>query len=128
MLMEWGITNEKIHCFIRDSGSNMIRAMRFAAIPDVNCTSLLNEYQREKRISISNDPLLWWKVNKKFQSFNLIVRQYLSSPPNSVASEQLFSGAGLIYNPLRNRLDGDKAANLLFIKYNLFLLESLHFI
>lgn len=38
MLMEWGIIHEKIHCFVRDSGSNMIRAMKLAAIPDVNCT------------------------------------------------------------------------------------------
>lgn len=48
--------------------------------------------------------------------------------PTKVASGQLFSGAGLIYDPLRNRLDGDKAAKLLFIKYNLLLLESLHLI
>lgn len=38
MLTEWGITNEKIHCIVRDSGSNMIRALRLAALPDVNCT------------------------------------------------------------------------------------------
>ena len=38
MLMEWGITNDQIHCFVRDSGSNMIRAMRLADIPDINCT------------------------------------------------------------------------------------------
>lgn len=89
---------------------------------------LLNEYNREKRIPISDDPLLWWKRNKKFQSLKSIARQYLSCPPSSVASEQLFSGAGLIYDSLRNRLYGDKAAKLLFIKYNLLLLESIHLI
>lgn len=86
---------------------------------------LLNEYNREKRIAIDQDPLLWWKMNTKYQSLNSIARQYLSCPPSSVASEQLFSGAGLIYDPLRNRLNGDKAAKLLFIKYNLLTLESL---
>ncbi|KAF9409272.1 hypothetical protein HW555_011307 [Spodoptera exigua] len=80
--------------------------------------SMLNEYNKEKRISISDDPLLWWKVNgnTKFQPLQSIARQYLSCPPGSVASEQLFSGAGLIYDSLRNRLDGDKASKLLFIK------------
>lgn len=90
--------------------------------------ALLNEYNKEKRIPISDDPLLWWRVNTKFQIFYSLARQYLSCPPGSVASEQLFSGAGLIYDPLRNRLDGDKAAKLLFIKYNLPLLESLNLI
>ncbi|KAF2891579.1 hypothetical protein ILUMI_14594 [Ignelater luminosus] len=61
---------------------------------------LLNEYNRKKRIPISDDPLLWWKMNTKFQPLNSIARQYLSCPPCSVASEQLFSGAGLIYDPI----------------------------
>lgn len=38
MLLEWDIIYQKVHCFIRDSGSNMVRAMRLADIPDVNCT------------------------------------------------------------------------------------------
>ncbi|GBP12577.1 hypothetical protein EVAR_10241_1 [Eumeta japonica] len=63
--------------------------------------SLVNEYNREKRIAIHE---------------------------GSVASEQLFSGAGLIYDPLRNRLEGNKASKLLFIKYNLLLLEQLNLI
>lgn len=92
--------------------------------------SILNEFNKEKRISISDDPLLWWKVNgnTKFQPLQSIARQYLSCPPGSVASEQLFSGAGLIYDSLRNRLDGDKASKLLFVKYNTLLLESIHLI
>lgn len=89
---------------------------------------LLNEYNREKRIAIHEDPLMWWRSNTKFQPLYSIARQYLSCPPGSVASEQLFSGAGLIYDPLRNRLDGEKASKLLFVKYNLLLLEQLNLI
>ncbi|RVE41085.1 hypothetical protein evm_014266 [Chilo suppressalis] len=90
--------------------------------------NILNEFNKEKRISISDDPLLWWKVNGniKFQPLQSIARQFLSCPPSSVASEQLFSGAGLIYDPLRNRLEGDKASKLLFVKYNTLLLESIN--
>lgn len=85
--------------------------------------TLLNEYNREKRLALLEDPLLWWKMHSKYHSFSNVVRQYLSPPPGSVPSEQLFSAAGLIYDPLRNRLTGDKAAKLLFVKYNLPLLN-----
>ncbi|RVE50842.1 hypothetical protein evm_004409 [Chilo suppressalis] len=82
--------------------------------------SHLREYKKEKRLPLHEDPLMWWKVNaNKYPHLLPIVRQYLSAPPSSVASEQLFSGAGLIYEEHRNRLKGLKAAKLLFIKYNL---------
>ena len=42
--------------------------------------------------------------------------QYLSCPPSSVTSEQLFSGAGLIYDEKRNRLLTEKPEKLLFKK------------
>jgi hypothetical protein len=41
------------------------------------------------------------------------------APATSVPSEQLFSGAGLIFDPTRNRLNGETAEKLLFIKYNI---------
>lgn len=85
--------------------------------------ALLNEYNREKRVPLSENPLLWWKTHTKYNSLSTLVREYLSPPPASVPSEQLFSAAGLIYDPLRNRLSGDKAAKLLFVKYNLPLLN-----
>ncbi|CAG5059418.1 unnamed protein product [Parnassius apollo] len=53
--------------------------------------SILNEFNKEKRISISDNPLLWWKINgnTKFQPLQSIARHYLSCPPGSVASEHL---------------------------------------
>lgn len=39
MLLEWDIQDEQLHCFIRDGGSNRIRAMHQASkISEVNCT------------------------------------------------------------------------------------------
>nr|XP_022909104.1 zinc finger BED domain-containing protein 4-like [Onthophagus taurus] len=70
--------------------------------------ALLNEYNREKRLTLSENPLLWWKMHTKYNSLSALVRQYLLPPPGSVPSEQLFSAAGLIYDPLRNKLSGDK--------------------
>ena len=48
-----------------------------------------------------------------------LARKYLSAPPASVSSEQLFSATGLTYEALRKRLMGENAAKLLFIKYQL---------
>lgn len=84
---------------------------------------LISEYNKENRLKLDDDPLLWWRNNIKYKAFSPIVRTYLSAPSSSVPSEQLFSSAGLIYEPLRNRLEGDKAAKLLFVKYNLPLLN-----
>ncbi|KAL0851796.1 hypothetical protein ABMA28_000105 [Loxostege sticticalis] len=87
--------------------------------------TLINEYNKENRLQLNENPLLRWRhniLNIKL-SFAPIFRTYLSAPPSSVPSEQLFSAAGLIYKPLRNRLEGEKAAKLLFAKYNLPLLN-----
>lgn len=76
-------------------------------------------YRTKKRINVNENPLNWWSVHRgEFKLLSPIVRRFLSAPPGSVPSEQLFSSAGLIYEPLRNRLESEKAAILLFIKYN----------
>ncbi|KAL3270220.1 hypothetical protein HHI36_009276 [Cryptolaemus montrouzieri] len=56
---------------------------------------LLNEYNREKRLTVSENPRLWWKMHTNYNSLSALVRQYLSPPPGSVPSEQFFSTAGL---------------------------------
>lgn len=38
ILAEWGISSQKVHCMIRDRGSNMIRAMLLANFENVDCT------------------------------------------------------------------------------------------
>lgn len=82
------------------------------------------EYLAEKRVANDVDPLTWWKVNKqKYGLLFPIARQYLVTPPTSVPSERMFSGAGLLYTPHRNRLEGEKASKLLFLKFNIPLLQ-----
>ncbi|CAH2108848.1 unnamed protein product [Euphydryas editha] len=73
----------------------------------------------KKRVNVDDNPLQWWSVHRdELNLLSPMARRFLSAPPASVPSEQLFSSAGLIYEPLRNRLDREKAAKLLFIKYN----------
>lgn len=87
--------------------------------PEAVLKKQLLSYRLKKRVNVDEDPLKWWSGHQ--EELNLlspIARRFLSTPPASVPSEQLFSSAGLIYEPLRNRLDSKKAAKLLFIKYN----------
>ena len=86
----------------------------------------VTEYSAEKRVANDVDPLTWWKGNKERFGYGLlfpVVRQYLVTPPTSVPSERMFSGAGLLYTPHRNRLEGEKASKLLFLKFNIPLLK-----
>ena len=49
--------------------------------------------------------------------------KYLCSPPSTVESERLFSIGGNIYTPHRNRLSPDYGQKLMFLNYNLRLLD-----
>ncbi|KAL0869596.1 hypothetical protein ABMA27_005858 [Loxostege sticticalis] len=84
----------------------------------------LTEYLAEKRVANNVDPLTWWKVNQeKYGLICPIARHFLVTPPTSVPSERVFSGAGLIYTPHRSRLEGEKASKLLCLKFNIPLLK-----
>ncbi|XP_071050648.1 zinc finger BED domain-containing protein 4-like [Onthophagus taurus] len=81
---------------------------------------VLQNYIKERRLSLGEDPLTWWRQNGyKYTVLLPIVRQYLSTPPSSFTNEQLFSGASLTYRDKRKNLRGEKASKLLFLKYNL---------
>lgn len=86
---------------------------------------ILKQYSKERKISVSENPLDWWRSRGKttYKELTVLAQRFLSSPPASVPSEQLFSGAGIIYKPSRNRLEAEKASQLLFLKYNLPLIR-----
>lgn len=91
---------------------------------EANTMDMVHEYHKEKRLGANEDPLKWWKTNNsKYPALGKLAQQYLSCPPSSVTSEQLFSVAGNIYDEKRNRLKGEKAEKLLFLKKNLPLLK-----
>ena len=82
---------------------------------------MVNTYLKEPLISYQvGNPFMWWHENgQRYPLLTKIARRYLSSPPTSVSSERVFSGAGNIYNDHRCRLTAEKAEMLLTIKYNL---------
>ena len=71
------------------------------------------------------NPYTWWNSNQlRYPFLATLATRYLCSPPTSVASERLFSGAGILYDERRNKLIAEHAEMLLFIKNNMNLLQQ----
>jgi hypothetical protein len=69
-------------------------------------------------------PIQWWAKNKcDFPLLSKLAAQYLSSPPSSVASEQLFSLASDIYVKKRKCLLPENSEMLCFLKKSLPLIN-----
>ena len=67
-----------------------------------------------------NYVLKYWKENKThYPALARLAQAYLSAPCTSVDSERLFSLASNVIDEKRNRLSGEKAKMLLFVKKNL---------
>ena len=70
-------------------------------------------------------PYTWWNNNQlQYPLLANLAKQYLCSPPTSLPSERLFSGAGILYDERRNKLTAEHAEMLLFIKNNMNLLQQ----
>ncbi|KAH7703419.1 zinc finger BED domain-containing protein 1-like protein [Aphelenchoides avenae] len=77
-------------------------------------------YIREDTVEWEADPLVWWRENSsRFPILSPAAMRFLSTPATSVHSEQIFSAAKLVYNPLRTRLDPKRAEMLIFLHRNL---------
>jgi hypothetical protein len=82
----------------------------------------LEAYLKAPRMPRSTDIYGYWHCSQ-FPSLEAAALKYLSAPPSSVASEQLFSSAGQLYADRRNCLHGENAEKLLFLAYNIRLLD-----
>ena len=72
----------------------------------------------------NEDPLTWWKTHSSSMSLlSSLATKYLSAPPSSVESERLFSIGGNIYTPHRNSLKTESGERLMFINYNLRIID-----
>ncbi|XP_022835166.1 zinc finger BED domain-containing protein 4-like [Spodoptera litura] len=79
----------------------------------------VESYLRFPNIPIKQDPKIYWRQEDKYPKLKNLAQKYLSYPMSSVASERLFSTAGLIQNDLRNRLSADNLNKLCFLNKNL---------
>ena len=87
---------------------------------DTSALTEIDKYLFEPLIDLKKgDPYKWWKLNNvRYPVLSQLARRYLSTPPTSVPSERLFSGAGAIYNDKRSCLKPEFVEDLLLIKYN----------
>ncbi len=76
-------------------------------------------YLADGDISLTDDPVKYW--SGKLQCWPNLTRfalQHLSCPPTSVQSERVFSTAGNVVSPQRANLDPSPVEQLVFIKVN----------
>ena len=81
-------------------------------------TLQLRSYLSQPRVPRSTNIYQYWNCSQ-FPLVEVAARKYLSAPPTSVASEQLFSSAGQLYADRRSNLKGENAEKLLFLAYNI---------
>ncbi|RXN24940.1 zinc finger BED domain-containing 4 [Labeo rohita] len=82
-------------------------------------------YLADGDISLTNDPVKYW--SGKLQCWPNLTRfalQHLSCPPTSVQSERVFSTAGNVVSPQHANLDPSHVEQLVFIKVNADLKNS----
>ena len=83
----------------------------------------MHTYLSQKTIPQNESPFQYWSDNKsQFPTLAATAAKFLCAPSTSVDSERLFSVASNIIDAKRNRLDGERAEMLIFLKKNLPLL------
>ncbi|GBP73536.1 Zinc finger BED domain-containing protein 4 [Eumeta japonica] len=75
-------------------------------------------YLAEPRLQRNADICSYWDCSPSV-SLRKVALKYLSAPPTTVSSEQLFSAAGQIYSDRRSNLLGENVDKLLFLTYNI---------
>ena len=81
-------------------------------------------WQNHCLILLGGNPFKWWAVNLKcYPLLSELAKKYLSASPTSVASERVFSGAGIIYDDRRSRVFAELAEKLLLIRCNFSLVQ-----
>ncbi|EZA54496.1 Zinc finger BED domain-containing protein, partial [Ooceraea biroi] len=78
----------------------------------------IHRYLAEPRLCRNADIYTYWN-SSPYPCLRKVILKYLSAPPTSVASEQLFNTAGQIYVDRRSNLLGENDQNLLFFTYNI---------
>lgn len=86
----------------------------------------IQTYLTEQTVPRSDSPFQYWGVNQiRFPTLAATAAKFLCAPCTSVDSERLFSAASNIVDAKRNRLGGERAEMLIFLKKNLPLLLKL---
>ena len=88
--------------------------------PEEQLTIELQNYLSTPMFDAEEEPLPWWKRNKKkYPMLAIMARKYLCVCATSSASERLFSSSGQIITSLRAHLNPNKVDMLVFLSNNL---------
>nr|XP_033812940.1 zinc finger BED domain-containing protein 4-like [Geotrypetes seraphini] len=82
----------------------------------------LAAYLKEPCVPRSTNIFGYWHCSQ-FPSLEPAARKYLSTPPTSIGSEHLFNSAGQLYADRHRSLLDENIEKLLFLAYNIRLLE-----
>lgn len=75
------------------------------------------QYQKEKSLSLTGNPLEWWKEHQMFYPYlSNLAKQYLGIPATSVPSERVFSTTGDIITAQRAALKPAYVDMMVFLK------------
>lgn len=81
----------------------------------------INMYLNENLQDMTTNPFVYWKT-APYSILKTLARKYLSAPSGTVASERLFSTAGLIFSKKRSSLNPEKLRQLVFLNKNVNIL------
>lgn len=96
--------------------STMIDNVDESSLLMANLKIELNQYRLHPSIAITDDPLLWWKLNEiKYPNIARVARKILAIPATSASSERVFSTAGQVLSILRSRLSPGTVEDLVFM-------------
>lgn len=79
----------------------------------------VDKYLKKKNEPLAINPLEYWKHENMFPGIKRLVKSFLSIPASSVASERLFSCAGIVSEKKRCSLKPHKVNQLVFLNKNL---------
>lgn len=89
---------------------------------EMSLQETFQSFLKEPRLQRNADIYAYWH-SSPYQQLQKAANKFLSAPPTSVVSEQLFSSAGQIYADRRSNLLGENAKKLLFLHYNIKLFD-----
>lgn len=79
----------------------------------------LTRYLSEPQINHNENPCLWWKARENvYPKISVLAKNILCIPASSASSERVFSTAGNIITPKRNRMTPYHLSALVFLKNN----------
>ena len=123
--------DELLSTSVREGSSGKTRQKKKSSSSDkLSVTEIKLEmkmYENQTNLPRNDDPFMWWNENKdKYPHLSTLAKKYLSSPPSSVESERVFSIGGNVNTPKRNRLLPEMSESLIFLHYNLRILNYMY--